>query len=205
MPAAAQVSASSLLFPDLFPQSCSSGQTAGRFSLDANTTTRRHSFNSCPARSMRTYRGVKQETRTGYHTVRRSFTLSCSHPMHVLMHPCCFLIPVYYEASTSLPQLDSETTQFRDLLLRMSLKDDSASSRALLYSIFCLSAVRRYGNVQECAHFKTLALQALQQATTSTTLTTAQVLQHVAAGLMLCRSEARDPDSLLRFLNPDSY
>ncbi|EFX02991.1 hypothetical protein CMQ_2920 [Grosmannia clavigera kw1407] len=82
---------------------------------------------------------------------------------------------VYHEASMSLPQLDAKPTKFRDLLLRMSLKDDSASSRALLYSIFCLSAVRRYGNVQECSHFKTLALQALQHATTKTTLTVSQI------------------------------
>ncbi|KIH87578.1 hypothetical protein SPBR_04702 [Sporothrix brasiliensis 5110] len=96
---------------------------------------------------------------------------------------------VYHEASNSLPQLDNEPQQFRDLLLRMSLYDNTASSKAVLYSLFCLSALRRYGNVQECAHFKVLALQSLQQAAKTEGIGAARILQHMAAGLLLCRAE----------------
>ncbi|KJR89488.1 uncharacterized protein SPSK_05968 [Sporothrix schenckii 1099-18] len=95
----------------------------------------------------------------------------------------------YHEASNSLPQLDNEPQQFRDLLLRMSLYDNTASSKAVLYSLFCLSALRRYGNVQECAHFKILALQSLQQAAKIEGIGAAHILQHMAAGLLLCRAE----------------
>lgn len=88
-----------------------------------------------------------------------------------------------------MPQLDNEPQQFRDLLLRMSVQDNSASSKAVLYSLFCLSALRRYGNVQESAHFKGLALQSLQQAAKTDGIGPAHILQHMAAGLLLCRAE----------------
>ncbi len=100
---------------------------------------------------------------------------------------------VYYEASTSLPQLDCEPDAFRDLLLRMSAQDGSPSSKAVLYAIFSLSALRRYGNVQESTHFKDLALQALRQAANGADgrvgLAAPRALQHMAACLVLCRAE----------------
>ncbi|CAK7201416.1 hypothetical protein SEUCBS139899_004120 [Sporothrix eucalyptigena] len=111
---------------------------------------------------------------------------------HVAAH---FLLPyvgsrqVYYEASNSLPQLDREPAQFRDLLLRMSVQDNSASSKSVLYSLFCLSALKRYGNIQESNHFKDLALQSLQQAAKTEGIGPAHILQHMAAGLLLCRAE----------------
>lgn len=71
----------------------------------------------------------------------------------------------------------------------MSVQDNSASSKAVLYSLFCLSALRRYGNVQESAHFKGLALQSLQEAAKNDGIGPAHILQHMAAGLLLCRAE----------------
>ncbi|CAK7224766.1 hypothetical protein SCUCBS95973_005628 [Sporothrix curviconia] len=95
----------------------------------------------------------------------------------------------YYEASNSIPQLDREPTQFRDLLLRMSVQDNSASSKSVLYALFSLAALRRYGNVHESSHFKGLALQSLQQAAKNEGIGPAHILQHMAAGLLLCRAE----------------
>ena len=99
------------------------------------------------------------------------------------------LFQVYHEASLSLPQLDGEPTRFRDLLLRMSVQDSSASSKSVLYALFCLAALKRYGNVQESNHFKDLALQSLQQAARDEGIGPAHILQHMAAVLLLCRAE----------------
>ncbi|EPE04503.1 zinc-finger transcription factor [Ophiostoma piceae UAMH 11346] len=95
----------------------------------------------------------------------------------------------YHEASSSLPQLDSEPAQFRNLLLRMSVQDSSPSSKAVLYSLFCLSALQRYGNVQESSHFKVLALRSLSEAANTERMSTGHILQHMAASLLLCRAE----------------
>lgn len=101
------------------------------------------------------------------------------------------LLSVYYVSFAGLPRLDPARPSLRDLMIRLSLLNDSNSSRAALYSLLSLSAVHRYGDTVKAARFKNLALQALRKASRAAPLDIVQVQQHIAASLMLCRVEVR--------------
>lgn len=96
---------------------------------------------------------------------------------------------VYHVSSAVLPRVDLTRSHLRDVMLRASFYDDSHASRAVLYSLLCLSAVHRHGDTAKPANFKHLALRSLRKASEIDLKNPVQIQQHIAANLMLCRAE----------------
>ncbi|KAH8901630.1 hypothetical protein GQ53DRAFT_631891, partial [Thozetella sp. PMI_491] len=69
---------------------------------------------------------------------------------------------VYHVASAALPCLNSSRTDIRDVLMRMSVFDDTDSTKAVLFSLLSLSSLHRNGDNIEATRFKHQALRALQ-------------------------------------------
>jgi len=106
------------------------------------------------------------------------------------------MLIVYHQAAIVMPSIDADGGEaFKDLLLRMSLSDDSLSSKAVLYCLFSIATIHKHKNMSEATHFKDLAMQALRDtATCPDGLDLADrraILQHVVANLLLCRAEVR--------------
>lgn len=74
-------------------------------------------------------------------------------------------------------------------VIRKSLGDDSDSTKAVLFSVFYLASVYKYGPTVTTARFKNAALYALQVSSRQKRIYPEQVLQHLAANLILCRAE----------------
>ncbi|KAL7916677.1 fungal-specific transcription factor domain-containing protein [Trichoderma velutinum] len=94
-----------------------------------------------------------------------------------------------YVAPAILPQLNSETNHLRDVLIRISLQDDSASSRAVLFSLLSLASIHRNGTNPQGTILKAQALKALQNASNTKHMQASEVHQHLAASLLLCHVE----------------
>ena len=96
---------------------------------------------------------------------------------------------VHCAAPAILPRLHSETNGLGYALIRLSLYDDSDSSKAALFSLLSLTSLVRDGVNSEAFRFKGQALQALQRASRLDSIQENQAIQHIAASLLLCGVE----------------
>jgi hypothetical protein len=74
--------------------------------------------------------------------------------------------------------------------MRVALTGNTPSASAVLYSLLALSSIHRYGITPQSFEFKVRSLKALAAAPKSE-WTTVEVVQHVAAGMLLCSFEVR--------------
>jgi hypothetical protein len=72
--------------------------------------------------------------------------------------------------------------------MRLALSDDTPSSKAVLRSILALSSLHRHGLQLKAVELKVSSLNALAIASKSK-LSIKEVIQHVAAGMLLCSFE----------------
>ncbi|TLS28499.1 hypothetical protein PpBr36_00653 [Pyricularia pennisetigena] len=81
------------------------------------------------------------------------------------------------------------------ILTRIGFADDSPSSQAVLRALLALSSLQRHGPNERAMELKVSAIGALAAAAKTGPSTPAQVLQHVAAGMLLCSYEVNTASS----------
>lgn len=85
-----------------------------------------------------------------------------------------------------------DALKIRDVLVRMALSDDTPSATAILKSALALSSYHRYKDHSRTDQLKIAALRALA-ASTKGIIGAEDSIRHVAAGMLLCTLEARNP------------
>ncbi|KAK4177824.1 fungal-specific transcription factor domain-containing protein [Triangularia setosa] len=93
-------------------------------------------------------------------------------------------------ASRSLAILGHDGVELGNALIRIALANTSASATAVLHCLLAFSALHRDDVHSQAFELKITALQALAAASAITPLGTAEAIQHVAAGMILCSFEA---------------
>ncbi|KAI8625235.1 fungal-specific transcription factor domain-containing protein [Xylariaceae sp. FL1651] len=99
---------------------------------------------------------------------------------------------VYYfrdAAHYSLVTFNPITQQIRDVLMRMTLTQDTVSGEALFYALLAFSSLHRSGPHRETMTFKVTALQALSASAKGAAQGWVEATQHVAACMLLCAFE----------------
>ena len=79
-----------------------------------------------------------------------------------------------------------------EILIRVALTSDTPSSTAVLRSLLALSSLHRYGIQSQALELKISSLKSLAIASKST-FGDKEVIQHVAAGMLLCSFEVNCP------------
>lgn len=75
-------------------------------------------------------------------------------------------------------------------LTRIGLKDGSASSQAVLRALLAVSSLHRYGLTERAVELKVSSIEALATASKTANLNgPAEIIQHIAAGMLLCSFE----------------
>ncbi|KAL2862299.1 Zn(II)2Cys6 transcription factor [Aspergillus lucknowensis] len=99
----------------------------------------------------------------------------------------------YFErtASRSLTILGYDPRLVGEIIIRMALANDSPSSTAVRRSLLGLASLHRHGLQSYAIEFKVSAITALNAAT-RTNISSAEALQHVAAGMLLCSFEIHE-------------
>jgi hypothetical protein len=99
---------------------------------------------------------------------------------------------VQYVASQSLTTLGHDPVQLGELLMRVALESNTPSAAAVLRSLLALSSLHRYGVQSQAMELKISSLKALALASKSS-FGAKEVIQHVAAGMLLCSFEVTLP------------
>ncbi|KAL2163788.1 hypothetical protein VTH06DRAFT_5847 [Thermothelomyces fergusii] len=92
-------------------------------------------------------------------------------------------------ASRSLAVFGRDPAELGDVLLRTALAKNTAAARALFSSILALSSLHRHDIHSQAVEHKIAAIEALAAASGSPAIDTAEAMQHVAAGMLLCSFE----------------
>ena len=112
--------------------------------------------------------------------------------------PSNILRSVYLYGYESLVTFDGRSAKIRDLLLRMSRDHHNPSGQATFYALVAFSCLHRYGANETAMKFKVAALKSLSiSAQTLPSSVSVDILQHIAACMLLCAFEVRQ-DSLKR-------
>ncbi|KAJ5833245.1 hypothetical protein N7474_001556 [Penicillium riverlandense] len=101
----------------------------------------------------------------------------------------CLLQYFQCSASCSLTTFGHDPTDVGNMLIRMALINDTPSAAAVLRSLLALSSLHRSGLQLQAAKLKIGALKALGTAL-NREIGTMEILQHVAAGMLLCSFES---------------
>ncbi|RDW83479.1 hypothetical protein BP5796_04970 [Coleophoma crateriformis] len=98
----------------------------------------------------------------------------------------------YFEqvASYSLATYGYRAADVREILMRIALTDDTATTRAVMLSILALASIHRFGPQAQAIQYKTSSIQALS-ASLKGDMGIAESVQHVAAGMLLCTFETQ--------------
>ncbi|RDW71013.1 hypothetical protein BP6252_07576 [Coleophoma cylindrospora] len=98
----------------------------------------------------------------------------------------------YFEqvASYSLATYGYRAADVREILMRIALTDDTASTRAVMLSILAVASIHRFGPQAQAIQYKTSSIQALS-ASLRSDMGMAESVQHVAAGMLLCTFETQ--------------
>ncbi|KAI0111430.1 fungal-specific transcription factor domain-containing protein [Daldinia grandis] len=91
-------------------------------------------------------------------------------------------------ASQSLAIFGHDPIDLGNLLIRISLANDTTSALAVLQSLLALSSLHRHDVHSQAVEFKISALKSLSDAA-GNQFTTTEAVQHVAAGMLLCSFE----------------
>lgn len=76
------------------------------------------------------------------------------------------------------------------IITRLAFLDDSASSQAVLYAALAVSSLLRHGPDVETIGLQGAALRALEKSAKAG-INGSKVVQHMAAGMLLCSFEVR--------------
>jgi hypothetical protein len=74
-------------------------------------------------------------------------------------------------------------------LLRIAFASSTPSAAAVFNSLLALSSLHRYGVQTQAFRLKIATIKALAAAATTIDLTAREVIQHAAAGMLLCSFE----------------
>lgn len=92
---------------------------------------------------------------------------------------------VYTSAHLALVTFEVDTSQIRDVLLRMAISHDTVSGSALFYALLAFAALRRNGVHQQALQLKILALHSLSASTNDGPSTPVEAAQHLATSMLL--------------------
>ncbi|KAL4861781.1 fungal-specific transcription factor domain-containing protein [Aspergillus spectabilis] len=116
-------------------------------------------------------------------------------PLHMPFNPRTFddgdaqLLQYFQQtASQSLAILGHEPMTLGGILMRMALTSNTPSAVAVRRALLGLSSLHRYGLQGQAMDFKIASIRALAFASTNE-ISTAEAIQHVAAGMLLCSIE----------------
>jgi hypothetical protein len=90
----------------------------------------------------------------------------------------------------SLTTCDADDGRFIGSISRLALTDDTDSSKAVLQSLLALSSLHRHGVQPEAIRLQSEALKLLDKSARNG-LSEQDVIQHIAAGMLLCTFEVR--------------
>jgi hypothetical protein len=76
-----------------------------------------------------------------------------------------------------------------NMLMRIAFTNSTPSALAVLRSLLALSSLHRYGVQEQALEFKLASLKALAESAAAEVSGTREVIQHVAAGMMLLSFE----------------
>ncbi|KAH7140876.1 fungal-specific transcription factor domain-containing protein [Dactylonectria macrodidyma] len=93
-------------------------------------------------------------------------------------------------ASFSLPTFSPDAAMIRQAIIRMALAGSTPSTTAVLKAALALASLYRGGPRNRAAQLKISALRALS-ASAYTNIGSAECIQHVAAGMLLCTFEVQ--------------
>lgn len=93
-------------------------------------------------------------------------------------------------ASYSLSTLGLDTTALRVVLLRLALSFNTPATASLLQSLLAVASVHRNGNQSQADKYKMAAIRAMRTSVNETQGSD-ELLQHIAAGMLLCSFEVR--------------
>ncbi|KAH7144323.1 fungal-specific transcription factor domain-containing protein [Dactylonectria estremocensis] len=93
-------------------------------------------------------------------------------------------------ASFSLPTFSPDAAMIRQAIIRMALSGSNPATTAVLKSALALASLYRDGPGNRAAQLKMSALRALS-ASAYTNIGSAECIQHVAAGILLCSFEVQ--------------
>ncbi|CAI7584537.1 unnamed protein product [Penicillium glandicola] len=97
-------------------------------------------------------------------------------------------VVVQSNASSSLSTFGHDPTDVGNMLIRMAFVNNTPSSAAVLRSLLALSSLHRSGVQTQAVELKIAALNALGAAS-NREIDTIEIIQHVAAGMLLCSFE----------------
>lgn len=95
---------------------------------------------------------------------------------------------VQLAASRSLATFGRDPAELGNVVIRLALASNTASSTALFRSLLALSSLHRYDDNPQAIELKVSALEALT-ATAGKHISTAEAIQHVATNMLLCSLE----------------
>lgn len=109
-------------------------------------------------------------------------------------------IPVQLVAMSAIT-CDGGIEELLGIIARLSFRDDSASSQAVLYATLAVASLIRHGQTTETFKLQGKALRALEKSA-NTGISGSKVVQHVAAGMLLCCFEVGNSGSSTVQSNP---
>ncbi|KAH7383965.1 fungal-specific transcription factor domain-containing protein [Pyrenochaeta sp. MPI-SDFR-AT-0127] len=92
-------------------------------------------------------------------------------------------------ASQSLTTLGHDPTALGQALMRIAFASNTPSAAAVFNSLLALSSLHRYGVQTHAFCLKIATIKSLAAAATATDLSAREVIQHAAAGMLLCSFE----------------
>ncbi|KAI0543304.1 hypothetical protein F4679DRAFT_134899 [Xylaria curta] len=108
-----------------------------------------------------------------------------------------------HTAYRSIASLGYDAASIGNVIMRISVQDSSPSAKGVLKSLLALSSLHRHGLQSQCVEFKIAAIRCLVVATQGT-VGTREVIQHIAAAMILCSIEiigpAYDSDEWTQYL-----
>ncbi|ROV97201.1 hypothetical protein VPNG_08835 [Cytospora leucostoma] len=98
-------------------------------------------------------------------------------------------------ASQSLATFGHDPAELGNCLLRVTLTTNTPSAAAVLSSLLALSSLHRYGIHSHALDLKIKSIKALRAASKNGNIGTKEVIQHAAAGMLLCSFEVHQPSA----------
>ncbi|KAK7756875.1 hypothetical protein SLS62_000891 [Diatrype stigma] len=94
----------------------------------------------------------------------------------------------------NLEALDRDLLDYylANVVIRLALAPDTASTPAVLRSILAFSSLHRYGLQSQAAELKIAALQALVETSAVSTLDATETIHHAVTGLLICSFEIQE-------------
>jgi hypothetical protein len=96
---------------------------------------------------------------------------------------------VCHVASGALATFGQDAIALGKVLVRIALEGETASAAAALQALLAFSSLHRYGLQSQAFELKIAALGKLKEGSFSPSLGAKEIIQHIAAGMLLCSFE----------------